>query len=499
MTQHAQASLVAYQIPFAAPGSWLMHYDQASQLLRHPGLRLLRAQHAPLLISFLLRMFKTPHRLSLLRSELEAALADTLFGLNEARPGSYPLPAAKYLDDWTQSGFLRKYYQAADEPEYELTAEAEQTLTWLQSLEARDFVGTESRLQTIFTRLREIVEGTDLDRQRRIEALERQRADLELKISLLRAGQIERLDARRIREYWQEARDTARRLLADFRAVESNFRCLDQDLRAQISTGPRGRGQVLGELFAGQDRIEASDQGQSFQAFWEFLMDLSRQEELGNLLETIGELPEIEADELMSQLRGSLIQAADRVKRIQSHLYAQLRRFFESRRHLEQQMLNDLILQIEQGFMQVRQQPPPNRQFWHSDELRPEFALAYERQPFVEKASIRLQSQAIELGQAEQALSHLLTELSFDPAQLRARLDQTLAQQLQVSLAELLQRWPPRHGLEELVAWIRLALASPGLAFVYPDQPCQLELDESDQRRIQVTLPLILFRRPADG
>ncbi|MGD9163036.1 MAG: DUF3375 family protein, partial [Desulfobacteraceae bacterium] len=49
----------------------------------HPSWRLLRAQHAPLICSFLHRMFIVPNKRNLSQSELTEALEDDLYILNE--------------------------------------------------------------------------------------------------------------------------------------------------------------------------------------------------------------------------------------------------------------------------------------------------------------------------------------------------------------------------------------------------------------------------------
>lgn len=360
------------KVLFFANDSQLMQYHHAVELLNQPGLRLLRARNAPLLIGFLSGLFKSPHRVSIGQAELETRLKDHLFHLHEQlSEDRYPGTARSYLDEWVQHDWLRRYYLDTDEPEYELTAEVDQALTWLLSLERREFVGTESRLQTIFVRLREIAEGTDDNVNRRLLQLERQQTELLAQMARLQQGEIERLDKRQILEFWQEARETAVRLLADFREVEANFRRLDQQMRRQIAGSTLNKGAVLEALFIEQDRIRDSEQGQSFAAFWDFLMDPLRQQELGQLIETVLTLPELSAadDEFMSQLKYNLVQAATRVKMTQNRLFTQLRRFLLSRQHLEQKMLSGLLTRLEARFLENLSIPSARVSFWSSDYL----------------------------------------------------------------------------------------------------------------------------------
>ena len=85
----------------------------------------------------------------------------------------WPIPksAADYLADWCGDGqgFLRRYYgNDANEPIFELTTGSEKALLWLESLQESRFVGTESRLESIFTGLDEILKYASADPDERI-------------------------------------------------------------------------------------------------------------------------------------------------------------------------------------------------------------------------------------------------------------------------------------------------------------------------------------------
>ena len=146
-----------------------------------PAWRLLRADSAPLVLSFLYRIFVAENVRSIPATELVSRLDDELYARNERIPSSFPKPARAYLDDWAaaESGWLRKYYpEGSDEPHFDATPAVEKALQWVRALAERDFVGTESRLNTIFDLLRQIVFGTEPDPVARIEELRRQQRQL---------------------------------------------------------------------------------------------------------------------------------------------------------------------------------------------------------------------------------------------------------------------------------------------------------------------------------
>ncbi|GAA4024362.1 hypothetical protein GCM10022212_22450 [Actimicrobium antarcticum] len=66
----------------------------------HPAWRLLRSDHAPLVASFLERVFITPNRRVMAQAALAEALEDELFGLRQRYGATtYPKPALDYLND----------------------------------------------------------------------------------------------------------------------------------------------------------------------------------------------------------------------------------------------------------------------------------------------------------------------------------------------------------------------------------------------------------------
>jgi hypothetical protein len=142
-----------------------MALDYATlELLRqnHPAWRLLCAHHAPLVAGFLHRVFITPNVRNLSQAELVEALEDELFALREQLGAeAFPGTAQGYLNDWAENdkGWLRKFYPAGtDEPHFDLTPATEKALAWLAGLTERAFVGTESRLLTLFELLRQMSE-----------------------------------------------------------------------------------------------------------------------------------------------------------------------------------------------------------------------------------------------------------------------------------------------------------------------------------------------------
>src|SRR5258708_22178798 len=115
-----------------------MYFDQLAYDLQHaPALRLLKADHAALIISFLHRQFKQEQRIAIPLTDLSERLANTLEALDEQVPGSYPRPAHSYLTEWADEyhRFIRITTPTnSDKPLVELPAGTERAFGGLEQL-----------------------------------------------------------------------------------------------------------------------------------------------------------------------------------------------------------------------------------------------------------------------------------------------------------------------------------------------------------------------------
>ncbi len=190
----------------------------------HPAWRLLRSDHAPLVASFLHFAFVAPNVRSMAAANLAEALEDELFALRELLGSdAFPKPALDYLNDWAspEKGWLRKFYrQSSDEPQFDLTPATEKAIAWLGTLTERTFVGTESRLLTLFELLRQMSEGSESDPQKRVAELRKRREDIDTEIARVLGGEVALMDDTALKDRFQQFMQLARELLSDFREVE---------------------------------------------------------------------------------------------------------------------------------------------------------------------------------------------------------------------------------------------------------------------------------------
>jgi len=442
-----------------------MDHDTLDRLRQtHAAWRLLAADHAPLVLSFLALAFILPNRRAIPAPELTAHLENFLDQLGETHGTErYPRGARRYLEDWAapERAYLRKYYpKSGEDADFDLTPATEKAIEWIRGLRSQQFVGTESRLLTLFQLLRDLATGTQEDPAVRIQELERRRAELDREIERVRSGQAGPLDATQVKERYLQVEDTARHLLGDFRQVEENFRGLDAQTRERVATSTQAKGALLEEIFGETDHIRRSDEGKSFDTFWEFLMSPARQDELQAWLRRVHELPavrELSHEEFVRGIPFLLLEAGEKVHGTLAQLVEQLRRFVDDQAHLENRRILDLIREMEAHAIRVKADPPHGPGFALLDAAVPEFNLPMCRSLYRPPRNPVLGLEAIEEGAAELNLAALFAQTVVDEKLLRGHIAELLRSQSQVTLAEVTLAFAPEQGLAEIVAYLRIA------------------------------------------
>lgn len=431
----------------------------------HPAWRLLRADSAPLVASFLHRVFITPNVRVMAQADLVEALEDELFALAETLgSNAYPKSALDYLNDWAGHGWLRKFYGVeSDEPQFDLTPATEKAIAWIDSLFARSFVGTESRLLTLFELLKQMDEGSETDPRRRLAELQKRRDEIDAEIAAVQNGQVSVLDETALKDRFQQFTQLARELLSDFREVENNFRGLDRRVREQIALWNGSKGALLERIMGERDAIADSDQGKSFHAFWDFLMSSQRQEQLSGLLERVLNLPPVAAlkpDVRTRRVHYDWLEAGEHTQRTVAQLSQQLRRFLDDQAWLENRRIMDILHEVETGALAVRENLPPGN-FMEIAEPAADIDLPMERPLYLPASKPQIAAMDLTPGEAgedtEQALLAMYAQMIVDKAQLMRHIRHSLQAREQITLAELCQLQPLQHGLAELVAYMQLA------------------------------------------
>lgn len=476
-----------------------MDYQQlVTQRRTHPAWRLLAADNAAMIASFLHASFIAPNQRTIGRQQLASQLDDHLYHLHQgAGEILFPKAATAYLDDWAsdERGWLRKYYPPGDdEAHYDLASATEQALEWLKNLGQRSFIGTESRLMTVFDLLHQIVDGSELDPRARIAELKRRKADIDVEIAAIGAGHVALMDPTQVRERFLQMAATARDLLSDFRAVDTNFRTLDRQVREHIATWDGSKGELLQAIFGQRDMIADTDEGRSFRAFWDLLMSPSRQDELTSLLDAVlklGPVRELQPDARLQRIHYDWLEAGEVTQRTVARLSEQLRRYLDDQAWLENRRIMQLIRDIEQKALALRGEVD-ERAFMEIDDAAPSFGLSMDRTLYNPPFKPKITQQIVSDDGVEIASDALFEQIYVDQLRLMSNIRRALQTRQQVSLGALVREYPIQQGLAELATYLKLATQDMHAA-IDDNQSETLDWLDDTGRRRQATLPLIIY------
>ena len=186
-----------------------MNIDQLKEIIEYsPTIRMIRAKNAQLIVSFLFLVFKQDNNFSISEDQLLDKLSDYLRYIDFVSDDEYEIlpsddyqdKAKKLIQKWTDYEYLRNYRDENGVIIYELTSSSEKALDWLCSLEKKEFIGTESKFKSVFSKLKELVEYSTGDTGKRLFELEQKKKEIEAEIQRINiTGKVEVFDDFQIR------------------------------------------------------------------------------------------------------------------------------------------------------------------------------------------------------------------------------------------------------------------------------------------------------------
>lgn len=468
-----------------------------------PAIKLLRSQLAPFVLDFLYRQFKEPGLIALPASDLLGGLNEYRESLHSTHPQALLDKSEHYLSAWCsgETRWLHRSLEAgSNEPVYQLTQHTEDVFLFLDRALQKDlgFVGTESRLRLIISALADLVAGASPDPDVRLVHLREERARLDEEIHRIVEGgeNRARYEPAAIRERFAMAVGLLKELLSDFRAVEDRFKEITRQVQRRQLDGRETRGEILEFALDSEDVLKRDDQGVSFYEFVRFILSPAQQERLRSIISELERVDELaqQSDGLVAMRRmvPSLIADAEKVMRTNQRLSATLRRLLDARTALDRRHLAQLLGEIRSLAVDLADAPPRD-EVSVSIDAGVRLVFPFSRtfwSPPIEFERVDLAESRVDDAR-RQDLFRALAQLSrLEWSLMRDRIRQcTTRHGRSVTLAELVEEFPPKAGVVELLGYVQIAKDDGHV--ISRDDVDELLLD-GDVRR-QVTVPRILF------
>lgn len=464
------------------------------------AVRLLKAANMPMIAGFLHEVFIQKDIQTI---PYEKLINELDYYLSEVRAISgdnkYVQTARAYVDEWiNDEGFLRKYRDDnSDDAICDLTSQVEKAIRWMESLKDRQFIGTESRLKIVLELLDDLLQGTMEITEDKIVRLESERDQLNQKIMLIKSGSLPEMDDTEIKEKAILLEENVRTLVGDFREVEGNFRRLSKETRLKLVGSDKAKGFVLEKILEDHDNIKQSDEGKSFEGFFELLMRSDLQQKMGvdlrNLLDLAVAKSVINKDSILSGLSSKMLMSAEKIHKTRMQINEQIARFIQES-HGKNKRLSDLINDYKS---EVKGIDFSDTSDFDSSirgvgfQFNPVMSLRLFR-PDIEKDVVDIVEDTAH--EQEIDLMPLLNVTSVDEAVLIDNIQQCLETQSQVSLESVIATFPIRYGLEEALYYLKMAADKIVPAMI--DETCNVDIIWNNENKLQsLSMPKIIFTR----
>lgn len=305
--------------------------------------KLLRATTAPLILAFIEQVFSSG------QNELSYSQARILLDAELEKNHWYAdTPAAIYINQWVKDGWLREMDNKLTK-----TDTCEIALRFCQSFDERNINTSASHLRIVQEAVRELVIALNENPEERIALLNQRKAELEKEITNIQTKGINTLSDQQRRERLREIYQLASVLTNDFRYVEDEIRRLDQEIRIKMIEKDNNRGEVLQATMDQEALLAQSDAGSAFESFFQLLCDSNRSTEFKEQLDII--LNQISDNYLqprqrkfLKRLLQELTQESEHIFQIRRRTEENLKTYIKSGAAQEKRTVDRLITQLEQ-------------------------------------------------------------------------------------------------------------------------------------------------------
>lgn len=435
-----------------------------------PSVELLRLRNREMIIEFLENTFSNKQG-AISSENIYTQLADFLEGHeieNDEESeinafDTYEVKAKKHILNWTNKGFLTNYPDEQGEVFYELSAYSSKTIDWVASLKKEEFVGTESRFNNILNQLKELVEFTNEDAEKRIQLLEEKKLEIEQQIQRIKIGEdIIVFEEFEIVPRFNQLNQSAKELLSDFKEVEDNFKEITKGIYQKHADGSLTKSDILEFTFDALDALKDSQQGKSFYAFWSFLLNPELQNKWESLTKELYKTLEEKSipvnDPFLKGMKRHLHSSGQKVYKANDKMAEKLGRIIRESESSKSEAIKNIIQEIKKQLVEVsKTKKKPDISF----ELETEFEInfPFERKLTTEEAEEVNYTNKPKIADEDitssNHLGKLFSQSNIDKEVLRKRIKDILKEKSQTTLLDVVENYGGlEKGLPELFGYI---------------------------------------------
>jgi hypothetical protein len=465
-----------------------------------PSVELLKSRNREFILLFLIDTFAKETAISSenIHYKLEAYLEENGIEIDEENEikfsDTYEDKAKKHIQQWANNGFLTNYQNESGEVFYELSSHSSKTIDWLVNLKKEEYIGAESKFKTLFNQLKELVEFTNEDKEKRLQLLEDKKLEIEQQIQRLKMGE----DVKVFEEYeivprFKDLNKIAKELLSDFKEVDDNFKTIIKEIYQKQSDTSLNKGSILQYTFDALDQLKESSQGKSFYAFWEFLLSAELQQEWENLTHSLYQILEeknIEiSDVFLKDMKRHLFDSGQKVYRTNDKMAEKLSRIIRETEITKTEVTKNLIQEIKKLLLEVSKTKIKKSPDISLDIEEIEISLPFERKLTYEQSEEIAYKDKPQLAETNitdfEGLNKLYNPHIVDKKLLRKRIKEVLNEKSQATVLDIIEEnGGLTKGLPELFGYISLMKEFKHTVNV--DKTQYILFDKTNKKHIQI-------------
>lgn len=419
--------------------------------------KLLRADNAPFILSFLKNIFKDEREVAFddVRANLKEFLEEYRFQEKIVSDRS----ASDYLREWIDKGWLNEM-----DNNVIMTDASQKALNFCEVMKDKLVSTSATHLQILQNEIQQLCIEIGTDKSTKIKSLAKQRDALNERIKIINAGKDKSLTEAEKKEHIRTIYDLARRLPNDFRKLEEETRDIDRSIRIKMIENNSTKGNVLEEVLKEEKRQRKTEYGAAYDGFFKMLCDhdtmISFKSQVDYLLsQPIAKYLTKEQGLFLHNLVDVLVKECDRVKKVRARIDENLRMYIESSDFQENKIINKLLSSLEKVGVTFKKA---------NVNMRSELDLVIETGSVkvVSPMSMTLKtieeipdySEVQENTNSSTINDNILRHLdSVRLSEVRNSIVRTLGSTSQMSVAEIIKKNTVRYGLQEVVTFVRVA------------------------------------------
>lgn len=429
-------------------------------LEEHSAWKLLKADNAPYILAFLTDIFSEDNEIAygMARLKMEEFIKES----RAQNFWSTEKSGSSYLREWIQAGWLRE----ADDFLVKTNA-SEIALRFINSLDDRASGTSATHLRIVQDAVRDLNISLTRRAEDKRQLLLSQQAEIQREIDKIDHYGIVALTEDEKRERIREIYQLASLLTNDFRKVEEEIRILDKEIRTSMISGESHRGEILKAVLEQEEALfTKTEAGSAFDSFYQLLSDQNRLKEFRSQLTSIlsGEISKYLSTKqyiYLNNLVRELSKEGARIFRVRSKTTESLRSFVENDSRTDNVVIARLLKQLNESLLNLTSSGIDLKQTTNlilstgSPSIYSPLAIRL-KQPN-DRIIVEDIQQKDNINTVNSAVLSSLNAINI--YELADKVRKILQEHGAMTIAQIINFEPISYGLEEIVAYIRLAKA----------------------------------------